>query len=156
MTKWAGAALPIALAITALDSDSAHAVGSPLIPTLPHSVEKYAQDLTSTNRAKRRFAARVLLRRVRTARRLAARGPEDDLTRAEAQQTLTDFDHLVAPRCTDHLSTVEISGPCADILRLLETKAAIPALESHLQEESRPGVRRRIEKALHTIRQVSP
>jgi hypothetical protein len=120
------------------------------------TVESYARDLSSSSPAKRRYAARVLLRQIRTARRAAARGPEDDLTRDEARQTLTDCDRVVAPACSSHIALPEVTGPCADILGLLETRSALPQLKEQLQREQRRSVQRRIKRAITTIQAVKP
>ena len=149
-----GAAL-LAAAGLAFSTSSAFAVGNRVIPSTPHGVEKYAQDLTHANSARRRFAARVLRRRARTARRHAARTAGDDLMRAEAQQTLTDFDHLVAPSCTHHLDLPEITAPCADILRLLQTQSAMESLEKQLSVETRSHAQRRLQRAITQIKAVS-
>jgi len=136
---------------------SAHAVGNrPGLSRTQPTMAQYAQDLSGSSPAKRRYAARVLLRQVRTARRQAATGPEDDLTRDQARQTLTDSDRLVAPGCIRHLSVREITAPCADILRLLETQAALAPLEVQLGREGRRGVQRRLQRAITTLKSLEP
>ena len=133
-------------------ANSAQAVGNRLGPKkAPPGLAKYVQDLTHSTAARRSYAGRVLLRRVKSARRAAARGPEDDLTRAGAQQVLTDFDQQVAPTCTRHLAVAEITGACADILRLLETQASLPALQAQLQVESRRNEKKRLKKAIQRL-----
>ena len=133
----------------------AYAVGSRMGPAgVAPTTEKYVSDLGSSNAAKRRYAARVLLRWVHTARRRAARGPQDDLTRAEALQTLTNFDQMVAPRCTTDLHVAELTGPCADILRLLETQSALEPLRLQLTKEARKGVQRRLRRAIDIIEEA--
>ena len=112
---------------------------------------KYVQDLTHSTAARRSYAGRVLVRRVKSARRAAARGPEDDLTRAGALQVLTDFDQQVAPTCIRHLAVTEITGACAEILRVLETRAALPALQAQLQVETRRRVKKRLKKAIERL-----
>jgi len=136
-------------------SPHAYAVGNRIGPArVAPTTEKHVSDLSNTNAAKRRYAARVLLRWVHTARRQAARGPQDDLTRAEALQTLTNFDQMVAPRCTADLHVAELTGPCADILRLLETQSALEALHSQLAKETRRGVQRRLQRAIDVIKEA--
>lgn len=141
--------LPGLLLAMALLPLPAGAVGNRLGPAVrPPTLEKLAQDLTNQNPARRSYAGRVLLRQVKTARREAARGPDDDLTRGTAMQTLTDFDRLVAPVCTRHLSLVEITSPCAEILGYLQTRAALPSLRAQRTIETRSRVIKLLDKAI--------
>ena len=138
--------LLLALALLPLTAD---AVGNRLGPAArPPTLEKMAQDLTNQNPARRSYAGRVLLRQVKTARREAARGPDDDLTRAAAMQTLTDFDRLVAPVCTRHLALPEITSPCAEMLRYLQTRSALPMLRAQRERETRSRVIKELDKAI--------
>jgi len=144
--------LCISLALLCPD---AAAVGKGLGPKRSQpTLQKYAADLTSDSAAKRSYAGRVLLSRVKTARRQAATGPEDDLTRAEALQVLTDFDRLVAPVCTRHLAVPEITAPCADILRYLESADALTALKAQLARETRKRIKKRLEQAIAHLEKV--
>ena len=149
------AALTLAL-LMALGAEAAWAVGNRIGPKRPApTLQKYVQDLTGSSASKRSYAARVLRRQVKAARRQAAHGPEDDLTRAEAMQRLTDFDQLVAPACTRHLSLPEITIACADILKYLESRAALPALKAHLLVETRRRAKKRLTAAIAQIESTS-
>lgn len=152
--RWWLAWLAAPLAVT-LSAHSAEAVGNRLGPRKPPpTLAKYVQDLTHSNAARRSYAGRVLLRQVKSARRAAATGPEDDLTKAGAMQVLVDFDQQVAPTCTRHLNVREITAACADILRLLETQTALSALQAQLQVETRRKVKKRLQKAISRIEAV--
>jgi hypothetical protein len=138
--------LLLALALLPLNVD---AVGNRLGPAVrPPTLEKMAQDLTHHNPARRSYAGRVLLRQVKTARKEAAHGPEDDLTRATAMQALTDFDRLVAPVCSQHLAVPEITSPCAEILRYLQTRTALPMLKAQRKIETRSRVIKELDEAI--------
>ena len=89
--------------------------------------QRYANDLDGGDKHKRLFAARVLLRRTHEAARVGGRSTED-IRVMEARQRLADFDTLVAPKCVRLLKTSNVSRPCAKILGLLETQAAIVPL----------------------------
>jgi len=93
------------------------------------SVERYADDLVGQDPAKRLFAVRVLRTRAREACRIASKRGEE-IRNIEARQTLADFDTLVAPRCIRQLKVDSIRQPCAEILGMLETTAALPALKA--------------------------
>ena len=102
------------------------------LPTSPvrqdTTTERYADDLVGQDVSDRLYAARVLLRRVRTAWRVAGR-KGDALQTIEARQTLANFDQLVAPRCIRQLAVRNVRIPCTQILGMLETKEAVPALQ---------------------------
>jgi len=92
---------------------------------------RYASDLVGSNAADRLYAARVLLRRVRSAWKSSVKD-SDDIDVLEARQTLSEFDEIVAPRCLRMLSTNNTAKPCIQILGMLETKAALEPMHQQL------------------------
>jgi hypothetical protein len=119
------------------------------------SVHQYLRDLAGEDRNRRTYAARVLLRRTRLARRMAGRSRGDRLEIDAARQTLMDFDAVVAPRCIEQLHVIGLTRPCVIMLELLETSAAVPALKTQRTKEVRKGMKRRIDRALIVIRAAS-
>ena len=155
MTRWPSCGWIVLPLLWLLIPATSLGVGKAIGPKrAPPTLIKLVQDLSSENSAKRRYAGRVLHSRAKTARSQAARGPEDDLTRADAMQVLTDFDQLVAPACIRHIALPEVTAACADILRLLETRTALSALKGQLERETRRREKRRLTKAIERIEAV--
>ena len=115
---------------------------------------RYAADLVGEDGPKRVYAARVLLRRVRTAWRFAVREDTDILT-LEARQTLSEFDALVAPRCIRQLTVPDTRRQCARILGLLETKGAIDPLKLEFESAKRRCDRKALLRAIERIEAAS-
>ena len=145
MSKWAAAALFLWTA-------NSWAVGPLHGLPIPQdtSLERYAGDLVGEDAHKRLFAARVLRTRVREAWRVAGRSA-GDFRNTEALQTLSDFDTIIAPRCIRQLKVQNTLRPCAKILGMLETKQALPALQSAMQETKHRRSRHIIEVAIKRI-----
>jgi HEAT repeat protein len=145
MTKWVWVA---ALAA----APSAWAAGT--IPDSPvkqdTSDHRYAHDLDSGDKDDRLFAARVLLRRVKEATRVGSRN-SSDMRVVEARQRLEDFDRLIAPKCIRLLTTKNIARPCARMLGLLETEAAIEPLQDLIAADPGFCTKRTAEWALRRI-----
>ncbi len=114
------------------------------------SMERYAGDLVGQDPHDRIFAARTIRTRVREAWRWAG-GATDHLRAIEARQTLSFFDVLVAPRCTRQLTVPNVMRPCAQILGMLETKDALPALEDAYQTAQQRRDKRAIQVAIERI-----
>ncbi len=117
---------------------------------LPDTMQGYAQDLVGEDAANRVLAARALRRRIKVELR-GLRGPAGSVSRMEALADLADYDNVVAPACIEGLSVANTRRPCADILRMLETRDALPALAAARDAEPRKGVRRRLDRALISI-----
>ena len=111
---------------------------------------RYAADLVGDDEPKRLYAARVLLRRVRTAWRLAVRD-DADIRTIEARQTLSEFDELVAPRCIRQLTVRSTVKTCAKILGLLETQAALSTLEEQLNTAQKRRTQRALRRAIERV-----
>jgi hypothetical protein len=92
---------------------------------------RYASDLVGTDASDRLYAARVLLRRIRTAWRMSTKD-DDSIEVLEARQTLNEFDEIVAPRCLRMLSKSNTAKPCIQILGMLETEAALDPMRQQL------------------------
>jgi hypothetical protein len=114
------------------------------------STLRYASDLVGSDAPNRLYAVRVLRRRVRTAWRLAVKDGSD-MHLLEARQTLSEFDSLVAPRCIRQLDVPATLRPCAQILGMLETSAALPSLRKQLAQPNGWSTRRAIDKAIRRI-----
>ena len=121
----------VVLAAALLGANPAWAAGTIPQTPIPQDTtdQRYANDLDGADKHKRLFAARVLLRRTNEAARIGSRSSED-IRVMEARQRLADFDTLVAPKCIRLLATPNVSRPCARILGLLETQAAIAPLQA--------------------------
>ena len=115
------------------------------------SVGDWLADQDSGEAAKRRLAIRTLRGVVRAEVRRSGRPGGDELVRQEAALILQDLDHRLAPRCAAGLTTPELTVPCADILRRLETTDALPALRAALATEARGRARRRLQRAIGTL-----
>ena len=145
MSRWAFAVLSLCAA-NAWAAGPLHGVPIPQ----DTSLERYASDLVGQDAHKRLFAARVLRTRVREAWRVAGKAG-DDLRNTEALQTLSDFDTLIAPRCIRQLAVANTLRPCADILGMLETKDALPALRNAQNNVQQRRDRRVLKSAIERI-----
>ena len=114
------------------------------------STARYAADLVGSDAPKRAYAGRVLLRRARSAWRLAV-SEHDGISTLEARQVLVEFDEVVAPRCIRQMGQDDTVRACATILGLLETKAALPALRRRLAQATSRCERRTILRAIERI-----
>jgi hypothetical protein len=142
---------PLLALLALLLAGPAHATGAKLPGALPAGVDDHLRRLDSGEPAKRRLAIRALRTVVRAEVRRSADGQPDDLLRDEARMILTDLDARLAPRCTEGLAIPELTIPCADILRRLETTQALPALEQARATETRPRARRRLDRTITTL-----
>jgi len=115
------------------------------------SLERFARDLVGQNPHDRLFAARVIRTRVREAWRWAG-GATDHFRTIEARQTLSTFDVLIVPRCTHQLSVANLLRPCAQILGMLESNAALPALLEANKSARLRRDKRAVERAIDRIR----
>ena len=118
------------------------------------SLHQYARDLLGDDVPRRTYAARVLLRQVRVARRVSARRYGDPMDIDSARQALLDYDKVVAPKCIESLGVAGVTRPCILILELLETESAIPALQQHLNIGSSAANQRLTRRAIATIQAV--
>lgn len=96
----------------------------------------------------RLYAARELRRQARRA--VGDLHSRDDIRSAEARLLLEQFDHQLAPACIAALSERTLAGLCADVLRTLETTAAIPALKA-TSSSLRGGRARRVDRAIQAL-----
>ena len=62
-----------------------------------------------------------------------------------------DFDRKLAPRCTEYIEVPALTVPCADILRLLETTDALPALREALATTTKGRARRRLSRTIDAL-----
>jgi hypothetical protein len=98
----------------------------------------------------RLLAARDLRRMARRSLKLSNRERGDELVINDALVQLAELDRLAAPTCTALLTAGGVARPCADLLGILETAAALPALHAALPTASRSN-RRHIERAIKRI-----
>ena len=105
-------------------------------------------DLVSGAPKDQLYAARELRRQARRA--VGDLYSRDDIRTAEAKLLLETFDQQLAPACTTALSVSALAGLCADVLRTLETTAALPALRS-AHPALRGGRARRVERAINAL-----
>jgi len=129
----------------------AHAVGAvKAAGQPPPDFQDYVVDLESPDPHRRRLAIRTLRGRIHAELRRSARSG-DPLVRDEATLVLDDADHGVAPRCIEDIDQPELTRPCADILAMLETTAALPALRSQLSIGTRAAARHHLERAITVL-----
>lgn len=121
---------------------------TPIAPELEMDPQQLVANLKGDVLKDRVYAARELRRQARLA--VADLSSSDDLRAAEARLRLEALDSDVAPACIAALPDPKVSGLCADVLRVLETTEALPALRAEL-----PGARgaqaRKLSKAIHFL-----
>lgn len=130
---------------------AAHAAGVQAPGQAPPQLADYLEDLDSGDQAKRRLAARTLRTMVKVEVKRSARVGGDDLQRDEALLSLQDFDKQLAPRCMEYLAAPALAVPCADILRLLETTEALPALREAAATTTRRRALRRLRRTIDAL-----
>ena len=114
-------------------------------PTAP---EDLIADLSEGRPPDQLFAARELRRLIRE--ELKDLDHRDPVRSMEARQNLALFDRVLAPMCVEKLSVEPLTASCADILGLLETEDALPALRE-VQESTTGRAQRRAVRAIERI-----
>ena len=132
------------LSITA----SAQSIKEPVPRPRPETPEELVSALGGSHAPDQLCAARELRRLTRMS--LKETASRDPIRSLEARQFLAVFDNTLAPLCIELLTEPKLTRPCADILSLLETDAALPALKARLPETAR-GTQRSIERAIQTL-----
>ncbi len=150
-------ALPWVLLLAGLlSAPTAEAVNAQNVrdPNRVRTLDNELSDLLSGSASRRRFAARNLLKGTRTAlRTVESRNPE---IQAEALLYLEDMDRQVAPECMENLDKPELLLPCAKLLGLLETQAALPVLQAALPMAEGGRTQRAITAAIESIQAAAP
>jgi hypothetical protein len=144
--------MPLLLALLGWATAGPPTVASRPVSGDEPSIEAKIDELESSLARDRRLAAIQLRRETRRMLRDSERQGGDEIRSLEARQTLMVFDDKLAPVCTEQLGVANLTALCAEILGLLETEAALPALETVLAEEHRAGVRKRVARAIERIR----
>jgi HEAT repeat protein len=116
----------------------------------PETPEALIADLRDGRPPDQLFAVRELRRLTRIS--IAETNHRDPIRSMEARQFLIVFDDALAPTCTELLGSPRLTRSCADILGMLETGAALPALEAALPD-ARRATRRHIERAIRAIKE---
>jgi hypothetical protein len=114
----------------------------------PDTPEGLIADLQDGRSPDQLYAVRELRRLARIS--LSDVKHRDPIRSMEARQFLVVFDDKLAPICIENLPDTKLTRPCADILGLLETESALPALNAVLPD-TRRGTRRHVERAIHAI-----
>jgi hypothetical protein len=147
----------LVLLLGGLLAASAQSRPSVMAPTHPGSGREEPPGLADTVAAlrgadgpDRLLAARDLRRLARRNLRLSNRSGGDELLVQEALVLLEEMDRLVAPTCIGLLQAGAVARPCADVLGVLETADALPALRDALSTAGRLE-RRRFARAIARI-----
>ncbi len=127
---------------------SAQSIREPVPRPRPETPEELIAGLGGSHAPDQLYAARELRRLTRMSLKEVA--SRDAIRSLEARQFLAVFDNTLAPLCIELLPDPKLTRPCADILGLLETDAALPALRARQPETTR-GTQRSIERAIQTI-----
>jgi len=121
-------------------------------PRVLFSVPQLAKDLDKGSKADKNFAVREIKRQIRNL--LRELRTKDELYTIEPMFQLKEFDALVAPVCIEDVKEHnEMTGHCADILRMLETKEALPALYTAAEQTGKldKATMKRVQKAIDVI-----
>ncbi len=115
------------------------------------SLTDYLTDLESDSDPDRLYAARVLRGELKRVLRTEAKARAGSLASLDARATLIELEERLPRGCRVALQKVNSVAPCADILALLDVKAAVPELQGVLAVEKRKWVRRHLEAALERL-----
>lgn len=133
-----------------LDQSSVIAPKDPQANQGPPTAAELMRALGGDNGPDRLLAARDLRRMARRNLKLSNRRRGDELVINDAIVQLDELDAEAAPTCAALLTEGAVARPCADILGILETAAALPALRAALPTASRHN-RRHLERAIARI-----
>jgi len=132
----------------------------PAVVNTPYeTVEDWVRDLQKKDPAKRLFAARTIRTELRVALNQSANSPSGSIRADEALARLDDFEKLAAPVCIAHIENADdpnrgnakkLALSCGDILGMLQTDAAIPALKARAAKEN-GRLQRRLTRNLNKI-----
>ncbi|MES2637987.1 MAG: hypothetical protein V4850_00835 [Myxococcota bacterium] len=138
------------LAVAALFASPAHAVDaqSDVAVQSQKSLGDYFADLEGDSDPDRLYAARVLRGELTRVLHVEAKAPAGSLASLDARAILIELEERLPRACRAGLQKLNSVAPCADILGLLDVKAAIPEIQAVLLVEKRKWVRRHLEKAL--------
>ncbi|MEL6345682.1 MAG: hypothetical protein AAFV53_21415 [Myxococcota bacterium] len=98
-------------------------------------------------------AAKDLRRHVRLM--ISHLGFKDMALSMEARQSLSDLDETLAPVCISKLPQEHLMGVCAEILGMLETTEALPALELALEATENRGARRKVQRSVDHLQRLA-
>lgn len=117
-------------------------------PTEPQALAAAIQD---DDIRFRKYAARTLKSDIRkTVRKYKSNDP---MMQLEQRQYLSDLEMHTVPACITQLTTKDIGGMCADILRYLEADEALKDLETALDSSPlNKRHHRKIEKAISSLK----
>jgi hypothetical protein len=144
------AAAVLALSAAAALAPPAHAIDeqSELSTQSHKTLSDYFADLESDSDPDRLYAARVLRGELSRALRTEATAREGSLASLDARATLLELETRLPLGCRRGLQKLNSVAPCADILRMLGTKEALPELQTVLSVETRKWVRKHLESAI--------
>jgi len=108
----------------------------------------YFADLEGESDPDRLYAARVLRGELSRALRTEATAREGSLASLDARAVLLELETRLPQGCRGALQKRNSVAPCADILRLLGVKDALPELRAVLEVEQRKWVRKHLDKAI--------
>ena len=111
--------------------------------------EELVRELDRGSTPDKLYAARELRRQAREAARGLKRGQPGSMRAMEARETMSDLRRDVPVPAAACLSISRVRGVCADILRIIEAKEALPALSAAAQEPGRG--RRSVREALMVL-----
>lgn len=142
--------LTLPLPARAIDEQSEVSVGSQ--KTLPD----YFADLEGDSDPDRLYAARVLKSMLARSLRTEAHAPAGSLASLDARSLLVELEARLPNGCRVAVTHKNAVGPCADILALLEDRAALPRLQELRGEELRPAVQRKLDVAIARLAALPP
>ena len=132
----------------------------PAVANTPYeTVEDWVRDLQKKDPAKRLFAARTIRTELRVALNQAAKSPAGSIRGDEALARLDDFEKLAVPACIAHIENADdpnrgnakkVALSCGDILGMLKTDEAVPALKARAAKEN-GRLQRRLTRNLKKI-----
>lgn len=111
--------------------------------------EELVRELDRGSTADKLYAARELRRQAREAARGLERGKPGSLKALEARETMGDLRRDVPNPAMSCLRLTRVRGVCADILRIIEAKEALPSLSIAAQEPGRGH--RAVQRALDVL-----
>ncbi len=115
------------------------------------SVGEYLSDLEGDSAPDRLYASRVLRGNLKRALRVEATAREGTLIYDDARAVLVELEVRLPTACMSSLNQKNVVSACADILAMLDVRAALPSLQALLAGETRKPVRKRIELAIATL-----
>ncbi len=108
-------------------------------------------DLSGDNASDRLYAARALRSMLAHAQHAVTHAPEGSLARDDGLATLDELEQRLPDQCSAALQFKNVVALSAEMLGMLNHRAALPAVQAAAATETRKGVKRRVDRVVAVL-----